>query len=89
MPVRTERMDMRLSREQKKLIERAALMTGQPATSFVLSSALERAREALAKGSRTVLTRRDWTTFMRMLQEAEQAPPTLARATRHPRARNG
>lgn len=89
MPVRTERMDMRLSREQKKLIERAALMTGQPATSFVLSSALERAREALAKESRTILTQRDWSTFVRMLQEAEQAPRTPARATKHARARNG
>jgi uncharacterized protein (DUF1778 family) len=87
MPVRTERMDMRLSREEKRLIERAALMTGQPATSFVLTSALERAREALAKESWTVLTRRDWTAFVRMLQEAERAPGAPARAAKHARTR--
>ena len=82
MTVKTERLDVRVTREHKRLIEKAALVTGQPVTSFVLSSALDRAREALERESRTVLSERDGTAFLRMLEEDRAPAAALVRAVR-------
>jgi uncharacterized protein (DUF1778 family) len=88
MATRTRRLDLRLTREHKDLIERAAQATGQPVTSFVLSSVLERARETLDAESRTVLSKRDWASFLRIL-DAGAVAPALARAVRRSRRRDG
>ena len=87
MSVKTERLDVRVTRANKRLIERAALATGQPVTSFILSSALDRARAALDSESRTVLTERDGRIFLRLL-DADRAPnAALVRAARRARRR--
>lgn len=88
MAVKSERLEVRVTREHKRIIERAALATGQPVTSFVLSSALDRAREALDRETRTVLTERDGKIFLEMLEEDEPPAPALVRAVRRSR-RNG
>jgi uncharacterized protein (DUF1778 family) len=82
MAVKSERFDIRVSREHKRLIEKAARFTGQAVTSFVLSSALDRAREALGRRPRTVLSERDGRTFLRMLgmERAPAAEPALPAA---------
>jgi uncharacterized protein (DUF1778 family) len=88
MAVKSDRLDVRITREHKRLIERAALATGQPVTSFVLSSALERAREALERETRTVLSERDGRLFLRLLEEDRAPTAALLRAARRHR-RNG
>jgi uncharacterized protein (DUF1778 family) len=88
MSVKTERLDVRVTRRNKRLIEKAALVTGQPVTSFVLSSALERAREALERESRTTLSERDGKAFLRLLEEDRAPAAALVRAVRRS-ARHG
>jgi len=85
MTVKADRLDVRISREHKRLIERAALVTGQPVTSFVLSSALARAREALESESRTVLTEKDGKAFVRLLDAGRAPAAALVRAVRRSR----
>jgi uncharacterized protein (DUF1778 family) len=82
MTAKTERLDVRVTRRNKRLIERAALATGQPVTSFVLSSALERAREALESEARTELSKRDGAAFLRMLSEDRAPSAALLRAVK-------
>jgi len=88
MKLKSGRLDVRVTREHKRLIERAALVTGQPVTSFVLSSALERAREALELESRTELSERDGRAFLRLIGEDRAPAAALKRAVRrsHPDA---
>ena len=85
MAIKSDRLDVRVTRQNKRLIERAALVTGQPVTSFVLSSALERAREALERESRTVLSERDGKAFLRMLDEDLAPAAALVRAVKRSR----
>lgn len=82
MATRSERLDVRITRRDKRLIEKAALVTGQPVTSFVLSSALDRAREALERESRVVLSERDGKAFLRLLEEDRAPAGALVRAVR-------
>ena len=80
MTVKAERLDVRVTREHKRLIERAALATGQPVTSFLLSSALDRAREVLEGESRTVLSAQDGKAFLKMIEEDDALAAALVRA---------
>ncbi len=89
MAVKTERLDLRVTREHKRLIERAAQVTGQPVTSFVLSSALERAREALDQESRIVLSEKDGVAFVEMLECREPPAPALVKAVKRHLGRHG
>jgi uncharacterized protein (DUF1778 family) len=82
MAVRTERLDVRITAEHKRLIEKAALLTGQPVTNFVVSSALERARATLVMESRTVLSTRDARAFLGLLEEDRAPAAALVRAVR-------
>lgn len=82
MAIKTERLDVRLTPEHKRLIERAALVTEQPLTSFVLASVLESARTTLEKESRTVLSERDALRFLAMLDEDRKPAPALIRAVK-------
>ena len=82
MAVKAERLDVRVSRKDKRLIEKAAQVTGQPVTSFVLASALESAREAIERERKTVLSERDWKIFLRILEDEAPPPPALVRALR-------
>jgi len=88
MATRTRRLDLRLTSEHKDLIERAARATGEPVSGFVLSSALERAREALDAEARTVLSKRDWAAFLEALDDDRPAT-SLVRAVRRSRRRDG
>lgn len=47
MPAKQERLEARVSRREKRLIERAAQLRGTTVTDFVLSSAQQAARAAI------------------------------------------
>jgi uncharacterized protein (DUF1778 family) len=76
MADKSDRIEVRVTREHKRLIEKAALIKGQPVTSFVLSSVLAKARETLERESRTVLSESDGRAFLRTLDE--DRPPVSA-----------
>ena len=89
MAGRTERLEMRLSPEQKDILERAAAATGQPLTGFVLSHLLERAREIEERQRTTVLSRRDHKRFLAILESGAAPVPALRAAARRYRGRIG
>lgn len=89
MATKTARLEMRLSREQKELLERAAAMSGQPLTGFALSHLLERAQQVVERHQRTALSRRDGERFLRLLESGYPPPPALKAALRRRRARHG
>lgn len=89
MPTRTERLDMRLTPEQKDLLERAASLTGQPLTGFALSNLVERAQQIIERSGRTLLSRRDAGKFLRLLEAPPEPVPALKAALRRRNARRG
>lgn len=89
MPTRTERLDMRLTHEQKDLLERAASLSGQPLTGFALSNLMETAREIVESHHRTVLSRRDADRFLEILASNPEPVPALKAALRRRNARRG
>jgi len=62
----TVRIDIRPDEEAKATLDRAAAKLGLPTSSFVLSAALERAQEVLAREQR-VLSDRDRDRVMALL----------------------
>lgn len=62
--VRSERLETRISAEQKRLVERAAALQGRTVTDFVLSSVQDAARRAIEEHQRLDLSVRDSETFV-------------------------
>ena len=89
MPTRSERLDVRLTPDQKDLLERAASLTGQPLTGFAVSNLVERAQEILDSFHRTVLSRRDGERFLEILASDPEPTPALKAALRRRNARRG
>lgn len=80
MTAKTDRLEMRLSPEQKELLERAAALTGQPLTGFALSHLIDRAQEILDRHQKTVLSRRDQELFLGILESDAEPVSALKRA---------
>ncbi len=70
-PKNRARLEFRLSREQKELIERAASALGQTVSDFATSILVVRAERALQEASETRLSHRDRDVFLAMLDDAE------------------
>lgn len=65
--VRGERLETRVTADQKSLIERAAALQGRTVTDFVLSSVQEAARRAIEEHQRLDLSVRDSEAFVEAL----------------------
>ncbi|MBI3298459.1 MAG: DUF1778 domain-containing protein [Elusimicrobia bacterium] len=87
MATKTDRLDMRLTTEQKDLLERAAAISGQPLTGFALSHLLEAAQDLIESHQRTVLSLQDGRRFLEILEADEVPAPALTAALRRRRAR--
>lgn len=84
-PVKQERIEARITAEEKEMVQRAAALNGSSLTDFVMRSALEAARETIRAHQVIDLTVRE----SRAFAEALIAPPepndnlrTLARRYR-------
>lgn len=87
MTTKTERLEMRLSPEQKRLLERAAALNGQVLASFVRSQLMERAQEIVDRHTRTLLSARDFKRFLELIDRGgEPAPALRAAFRRHSKA---
>ena len=73
---KSTRLDLRLSAASKELIEKAAILTGQTLTNFVVSSTLRTAQEVVVEQQRLVLTDRERDQFLKALDDA--TPPNKA-----------
>jgi uncharacterized protein (DUF1778 family) len=65
--VRGERLETRVTADQKSLIERAAALQGRTVTDFVLTSVQEAARRAIEEHQRLDLSVRDSQAFVEAL----------------------
>lgn len=65
--VRSERLETRVTAEQKTLIEQAAALQGRTVTDFVLSSVQDAARRAIADHQQIELSVRDSRAFVAAL----------------------
>jgi uncharacterized protein (DUF1778 family) len=79
-----ERIEARVSPDQKALIERAAAIEGRTLTEFVLQSSRVAAQEAIERHERLTLTMRDSAAFVEALMTPTAPNESLrAAAARH------
>ena len=85
LTARTEKLDLRVSADAKRVLRRAAEASRQSVSEFVLKSALTRAEEVLADQTAIALSDSDWMAFVAAL-DAPPAPPhpRLARLLSEP-----
>lgn len=86
--LRSERLEARVTPEQKQLIEYAAALKGATVTDFLLSSVQDAARKAIEDHQTLVLTRRDSEIFIRELLSPAPANARLKDTMRRYRERS-
>ena len=79
--VKTERLNIRATEDEKALVEQAAQARHMTASQFVLQSALRSAEEILADQTRFVLPQDKWDEFTTMLDRPARDMPALREAS--------
>jgi uncharacterized protein (DUF1778 family) len=74
---RIERLNVRVTEDQARLIRRAAKETQANVSRFVVESACLRAEEALASQQHFIYTEKQWKAFIAALDRPEQDKPRL------------
>jgi uncharacterized protein (DUF1778 family) len=74
---RTERLNVRVTPDQARLIRRAAKATKANLSSFLVESACLRAEEALAAQQHFIYTAKQWDAFTAALDRPAQDKPRL------------
>ncbi len=85
----SERLETRLSAEQKALIERAAALQGRTITDFVLASAQDAARRTIEEHMRLELSVRDSRAFVEAMLSPQPINGRLAETVRRYRDATG
>ena len=83
-PLRSEKLDLRLTPGAKQTLQRAAAAAQRSVTDFVLESALASAAETLADRRSFQLDPEQWDAFMAALDAPPQLHPRLARLLQDP-----
>jgi uncharacterized protein (DUF1778 family) len=87
MPSRTtrsEKLDLRLTRQAKRALQAAATVSRRSVSEFVLESALARADEALADRRSFGLSASQWKAFLAALDAPPRPLPHLERLLKGP-----
>jgi len=79
---RDDRIELRASREQKRLLSAAAAYERLDLTSFVMRTALPVAEEIVARHERIVLSARDSVRVLDLLEHPPKPTPALRAAKR-------
>ncbi len=87
MSTKTDRLELRLTPQQRELIERAAALRGQVLASFIRSELFERAQEIVDQHAQTELSARDFRRFLDVLDRDPEPVPALKAAFRRHKAR--
>ena len=87
--VRGERLETRVTSDQKSLIERAAALQGRTVTDFVLTSVQEAARRAIEEHQRLDLSVRDSQAFVKALISPQPVNDRLRETVRRYRRVTG
>ena len=83
-PLRSEKLDLRLTPGAKQTLQRAAAAAQRSVTDFVLESALASAAETLADRQSFQLDPEQWEVFVAALDAPPQVHPRLARLLQEP-----
>jgi uncharacterized protein (DUF1778 family) len=83
-PLRSEKLDLRLTRQAKHTLRTAAAASSRSVSEFVLESALSRANEALADRRTFGLNVAQWKAFMAALDAPPRPLPRLERLFKEP-----
>lgn len=81
---RTEKLDLRLTSEAKRVLQSAALAAHRSVSEFVLESALARAAETLPDRTHFGLDAERWTAFQAALDSPARPLPRLGRLLDEP-----
>ena len=87
--VRAQRLETRVTAEQKTLIERAAALQGRTVTDFVLASVQDAARRAIAEHQQLDLSVRDSEAFVDALLNPKPVNDRLRDTVRRYRQATG
>lgn len=84
-PAREDRIELRATREEKRLLVAAAAHERLDLTSFIMRNVLPVARESLDRAERIVLSERDTARVLDLLENPpEPSPALIAAAQRRP-----
>jgi len=86
---RAQRLEARVTAEQKSLIERAAALQGRTVTDFVLTSVQDAARRAIEEHQQLELSVRDSEAFVAALLNPKPVNKRLHETVRHYRKITG
>ncbi len=89
MADRAARIEMRLSEEQKEILEQAAAIKGQDLTSFALGVLLDEASGVLKEHQTRILTQKDMRAFLKLLEHPPAPNAALKAAVRKLRTFRG
>jgi len=76
---KTERLDLRLPTELKRVIEDAAVLSGQTVSNFVLGTTVRRARKVIRESDAIELSNRDRDRFLAALDDTNARPNAALR----------
>ena len=75
--VKDERVALRMTRPQKRLIDRAAQVRGSSLSDFIVTAVVDRAEQVLAEQTNLVLDEASWKVFCEALDRPPQVLPGL------------
>ena len=81
---RSEKLDLRLTRQAKRTLQAAAATSRRSVSQFVLESALARAEEALVDRRLFTLHHAQWQAFLAALDAPPRPLPKLERLLKEP-----
>jgi uncharacterized protein (DUF1778 family) len=84
---REERIELRTTKEEKRLLTRAAACERLDVTSFVMRNVLPAAREVVDRAERIVLSERDSERVLQLLEHPPEPTAALLAAARRSLAR--
>lgn len=87
MPVRTDRVEARLSPEERERIGRAAAFAGESMSTFIVAAAVQRADDVIAEYSSTTVPSDYFDQLLAALDEEAEPSPRLAAAAKRARRR--
>ena len=84
---REDRIELRATREEKRLLATAAAYERLDVTSFIMRNVLPSARKVVDRAERMVLSKRDSKRILQLLENPPEPPPALVAAARRRLAR--
>jgi uncharacterized protein (DUF1778 family) len=82
---RDDRIELRTTREEKRLLAAAAAYERLDVTSFIMRNVLPTAREVVDRAERIVLSERDTGRVLELLENPPEPTPALVAAARRRR----